>query len=83
MDDQLAALGDLAELVLGVAVDVDFEAVHARAEIVARVVVAVDPEAFGLGAEAGGVKTGAPAVVVDQVSPAAFVCGADAIEIIE
>ena len=54
MHHQLAAFGDLTELILGVAVNVDLEAVHSRAQIVARVVVAVDHQAVGQRAEAGG-----------------------------
>ena len=69
VDDHLAALGDLAELILGVAVDVYFQTVDARAQVIARIVVAIDPQAVGCRAETGAVEPRAAGVVMDDVPP--------------
>ena len=64
---------ELPELVLGVAVDADLQAVHAGSEVVTRVVVAVDPQSRGTGTEPCPVEPGASRVVVYQTSPAQLV----------
>ena len=47
VDDELAGLEYLAELILGVAVDLDFQTVDAAGEIVTDGVISVDPDAGG------------------------------------
>ena len=51
MDHKLSGLQDLAKLVLAVAVDLDLKTVKARAQIVARGPVGVDPDALGVRSE--------------------------------
>ena len=53
--------------------DVDLQAVDARAQVVARVVVAVDPQAVGPRAEADAVEPRAAGVVVNDPPPAEVV----------
>ena len=50
--------------------DFDRVVVRARGEVIARIVVAVDPQPVGGGPEPSGVKACAPTVVVDQMLPA-------------
>ncbi len=56
VDDQLAALDDLAQLVLGIAVHGDRQPVDAGGEVVAGAAVDIDGHVVGVGSEAAAVN---------------------------
>ena len=70
MDHQLAPLHDLAQLVLGVAVDGDGHAVDARGQVVAGAAVGVDLDVIGVGPEAAAEETLTPVAVGEELPPA-------------
>ena len=70
VDDQFPFLGDLTQLILGVAVHGDGQAVNARTQIIAAAAVNIDGHIGGFRSESAADITLADAIEADEMPPA-------------
>ena len=77
VDHQFPRSQDLAQLILGVAMDGDLQPIHSGPQVIARASINIDPRPLRSRAQAAPDEPLAPAPINDELSPAEVVCASE------